>query len=176
MAIATRNGAQSGLTQEEARKKREQLARGNAQAPSAVEMNSFIFDLVAMQSSLGMAPFSARRIPLAHLYEMRTDAVLAFAALFARMPLLSARWFFECKSARKAAFMTEALKQIYGRFVLQWTSKWDFGWQALVKQFRQVAPDWTFIDSSKPEAGPQQIWDEGDIPAVIWEPFVPLKP
>jgi hypothetical protein len=78
--------------------------------------------------------------------EMRTDALLRFAQLVSLVPIFTGKWRIECASARKAAFVDEALRRIIGRLIMQFYESWNFGWQAEVKQFGLMSPSWTFID------------------------------
>jgi hypothetical protein len=48
----------------------------------------------------------------------------------------------------------------------------------MVKEFGLTDPSWTYIDKDA-EGGPAavRVWDGGpQVPALVWEPFVPLRP
>jgi hypothetical protein len=155
-------------------KLREQLARD--QAPSARTRTEY-FDPSVFVSRHGR-PYSSLKLPISTMLEMRTDALLRFAQLVALVPIFTGKWRIECASARKAAFIDHALRQIIGRLFLQFYESWNFGWQAEVKQFGLMSPSWTFIDREA-EGGPadKPVWDGGpNVPALVWEPFVPLRP
>jgi hypothetical protein len=38
-----------------------------------------------------------------------------------------------------------------------------------------MVPGWTYVDVRRP-ASVGQVWDEGGYPALVWEPFVTLRP
>src|SRR3954469_11392356 len=123
-------------------------------------------------------PYSSRRLPISTLEEMRTDALLRFAQLISLVPIFTGKWKIECTSARKAQFIDHALRQIIGRLWLQAFESWNFGFQALVKEFGLTNPDWTFLDKDA-DGGPRMapVWDGGpEVPALVWLPFVPLSP
>lgn len=144
------------------------------QAPDA-KTRTPLFDMVGLQGYLGK-PFSSRRISLNQMYEMREDAVLAFAQLMSMVAILTGKWEIQCNDARKAAFIDNSLRRIYGRLILQFFLARDFGFQALVKQFGLMKPDWQYVDKNDPD-GPKvkKVWGEA-VDALVWEPFVPLKP
>jgi hypothetical protein len=154
------------------RRLREQLVRD--QAPSARQRSEY-FDVSRFSSR---HPYSARRIPINTLLEMRVDAILRFAQLVALVSIFTAKWRIESPSARKAAFVDHALRRIIGRLIVQFYESWNMGWQALVKEFGLMDPGWQFIDREA-RGGPaaKPVWDGGpQVPALVWEPFVPLHP
>jgi len=156
------------------RKLREQLLRD--QAPSARTRTNY-FDPSVFSSRYGR-PYSSRRLPISTLLEMRTDAILRFAQLTALVSIFTAKWHIECSNARKAAFLDHALRRIIGRLIIQYFECWNFGWQALVKEFGLMSPSWQYIDRDA-KGGPRaaSVWDGGaEVPALVWEPFVPLRP
>jgi SPP1 gp7 family putative phage head morphogenesis protein len=155
-------------------KLRDQLVRD--QAPSARTRTEF-FDPAVFVSRHGR-PYSSLKLPVSTMKEMRTDALLRFAQLVSRVPIFTGKWRIECASARKAAFVDEALRRIIGRLIMQFYESWNFGWQAEVKQFGLMSPSWTFIDrEAEGGAAARPVWDGGPgIPALVWEPFVPLRP
>jgi hypothetical protein len=154
------------------RRLREQLVQD--QAPSARQRSEY-FDVSRFHSR---HLYSARRIPINTLLEMRVDAILRFAQLVALVSIFTAKWRIESPSARKAAFLDHALRRIIGRLIVQFYESWNMGWQALVKEFGLMDPGWQFIDREArggPSAKP--VWDGGpQVPALVWEPFVPLHP
>jgi hypothetical protein len=145
------------------------------QAPSSRTRTNY-FDPSAFVSRHGR-PYSSRRIPIYTLLEMRTDAIMRFAQMVALVSIFTAKWKIECSNARKAAFIDNALRRIIGRLITQYFESWNFGWQAMVKEFGLMVPGWTYIDV-KAEGGPRSapVWQEGGYPALVWEPFVPLRP
>src|SRR4051794_14317362 len=158
----------------EIQKLREQLTRD--QAPSARTRTEF-FDPNVFVNRHGR-PYSSLRLPISTLTEMRTDAILRFAQLTALVSIFSAKWHIDCSDARKAAFVDQALRRVIGRLIIQFFDSWNYGWTALVKEFGLINPGWTFIDRDA-EGGPKAapVWDGGpEVPALVWEPFVPLRP
>lgn len=154
----------------EVSKLREQLLVD--QAPSARSRTNY-FDPTVLVRRHGR-PYSSLRIPISTLMEMRTDAILRFAQLVALVSIFTAKWRIECSNPQKAAFIDKALRRIIGRLIVQYFESWNFGWQAMVKQFGLMNPGWTYIN----EAGKSvPVWDGGpEVPALIWEPCVPLRP
>jgi SPP1 gp7 family putative phage head morphogenesis protein len=155
-------------------KLREQLIRD--QAPSS-RARTEIFRPGRFVQRYGR-PYSSRRLPISTLEEMRTDALLRFAQLISLVPIFTGKWKIACTNARKAQFIDHALRQIIGRLYLQCFESWNFGFQALVKEFGLTVPDWQFLDKDA-AGGPKMapVWDGGpEVPALIWLPFVPLSP
>lgn len=156
------------------KKLRDQLTRD--QAPSARTRTDY-YDPSVFVSRHGR-PYSSQKLPINTLYEMRTDALLRFSQLIALVSIFTAKWRIECSSARKAAFIDAALRRIIGRLLMQFFESWNFGWQSLVKEFGLMSPGWTYIDKDA-SGGPASalVWDGGpEVPALVWEPFVPLRP
>lgn len=144
------------------------------QAPKA-KTRTLIYDLAGLQGFVGR-PFSSQHISLRQMYEMREDSVLAFAKLVSMVAVLNGKWSIECRDARKAAFLDAALRRIYGRLTLQFYMADDFGFQALVKEFGLMKPGWQFLNKEA-AGGPkvEDVWNQ-DVDALVWEPFVPLRP
>jgi hypothetical protein len=123
-------------------------------------------------------PYSSRRLPISTLEEMRTDALLRFAQMISLVPIFTGKWHIQCADARKAQFIDHALRQIIGRLILQFFESWNFGFQAVVKEFALTNPSWQFLDKEAP-GGPKMVpvWDGGpEVPALVWDQFVPLSP
>jgi hypothetical protein len=106
--------------------------------------------------------------------EMRTDAIMRFAQLVALTSIFSAKWKINCTNARKAAFLHQALRRVIGRLIIQYFESWNFGYQAMVKEFGLMVPGWLYVDPETGESAP--VWDEGGYPALVWEPCVTLRP
>jgi hypothetical protein len=146
------------------------------QAPS-VRRRSQYFELSSFVSRYGR-PYSSRRLPINTLDEMRGDALLRFAQLVSLVPIFTGKWKIECTNPRKAQFIDHALRRIIGRLIMQLFESWNFGFQTLVKEFVLLNPGWQFVDRDS-EGGPKlvSVWDGGpEVPALIWDPFVPLPP
>lgn len=156
------------------KKLRDQLTRD--QAPSARTRTDY-YDPSVFISRHGR-PYSSLKLPIVTLMEMRTDSLLRFSQLIALVSIFTAKWRIECSSARKAQFIDMALRRVIGRLLMQFFESWNFGWQALVKEFGLMSPSWTYIDKDA-AGGPTSrlVWDGGpEVPALVWEPFVPLRP
>jgi hypothetical protein len=123
-----------------------------------------------------LSKFDVQRIPISRLRLMRRDPMIAFALFFIQAQLLRARWSIKCPDAQVAAFVDNALREIWPSLVMNYMNKLTFGWQAAVKRFALTNPDWTYIDSNNPNATESPVWDNGTIQAVTWKPFVPLPP
>jgi SPP1 gp7 family putative phage head morphogenesis protein len=52
----------------------------------------------------------------------------------------------------------------------------DFGFSAVVKRFEQGNPHAIYIDPNDPEQKEKPVWDEGNVDALLWKPFVALPP
>lgn len=142
------------------------------QAPSSRSRTNY-FDPSVFVSRHGR-PYSSRKLPISTLMEMRTDAIMRFAQVVALTSIFTAKWKIECADARKASFVDNALRRIIGRLIIQYFESWNFGWQAMVKEFGLTNPGWQYIDPKTGMSAP--VWDEGGLPALIWEPFVTLRP
>jgi hypothetical protein len=157
----------------EVQRLREQLLRD--QAPSA-RARTQVFDPGAFVSRYGR-PYSSQKLPINTLREMRTDATIHFAQMTALVSIFSAKWTIESSSARKASFIDHALRKIIGRLIVQYYESWNFGFQALVKQFGLMNPGWEFLDKdAEGGASMKPVWDGGPYPALVWEPFTMLAP
>src|SRR3970040_1141561 len=118
-------------------------------------------------------PFNVTRIPLSKLEQMRRDPIIAFGLMFVKVPLIRANWHIDSVDPQRAAFIENALRMIYGRFVLAYLNCLDYGYSPIVKRFEYANPDWTYLDPITNEE--KQVWPEG-INALIWKPFIPLNP
>ena len=135
------------------------------------------YSLNQLFNSLGARPYSSRRIPINTLYDMRTDAILRFASLVALTPLFSGKWKIECRNPQLAAFIDKALRRLIGRLYLQFAESHNFGFEGLAKQFGLLEPGWEYIDTTGDETQVKPVWDGGpNNPALVWEPFVGLRP
>lgn len=116
-------------------------------------------------------PFDNTRLPFTKLYQMRRDPMIAFGLLFAKLPLVRAPWYIKCSDARIAAFVDNALRAIYGRFIFQYCNCLDFGFAPMEKRFETIKPTWKY------EKGGQtlDVWDS-KVEALVWKAFTPLKP
>lgn len=144
-------------------------------APSTRKRSSQYIFWEDIGTKLGQ-PFNFTNIPISKLYEMKRDPTIAFAMHYARVPILSAPWRIEGNNPQVNAFIENSLKEIYASFVLDYLNSWDFGYQAEVKRFKKIIPEWTYVDPKNPEAGEQRVWDYGNIEAIVWDKFVPLPP
>lgn len=150
---------------------RQQLLRD--QAPS-VRSRSNYFD-PSVFAARHRRPYSSRNLSIETMMEMRTDALLRFSQLIALVPLFTSKWRIECSDARKAAFVDKALRRIIGRFIVQAYESWNFGFQAVVKQFALMNPGWEYLDKETGKTKP--VWDGGsEVPALVWDSFVTLNP
>lgn len=120
--------------------------------------------------------FDVTRIPISRLRQMRRDPMIAFALFFIKAQLMRSRWMIQCSDAQVAAFIDNALREIYPSLVQQHMLKLDFGWSSMVKRFTKGNPDWTYFDPADEVAPERRVWDEGSIEAILWKPFVALPP
>ncbi len=129
----------------------------------------------AMSDLLGQ-PFDATRISLSKLEQMQRDPILAFGLMFTKVPLIRAPWYIRCTDAKRAAFVDNCLRRIYGRFILSYTNSFSFGYSAMVKRFELENPTWTYVDRDDPEQPELPVWDSKSVDALIWKPFLALNP
>ena len=145
------------------------LRKGSADtAPTAQAATN-----ITPQASLSQLTggFDVTRIPLPRLKQMMRDPMIAFGLFFIRAQILRARWSIESSNPQIAAFVDNALREIWAPFVSTYLMKLGFGYQAMVKRFELAQMlDWTYFDgnSEKP------VWSEGAVQPLIWKPFVPL--
>lgn len=120
-------------------------------------------------------PFDVSRIPLSKLEDMRRDPMLAFGLMFVKVPLVRAPWYIKSSDARRAAFVDNALRRIYGRFILAYCNSLDYGFSPIVKRFEEAENiDWTYFDTEAQEDKP--VWESKTVKPVIWKPFTALNP
>lgn len=119
-------------------------------------------------------PFDMVRIPLSKLEQMRRDPMLSFGLAFVKVPLIRAPWYIKCSDPRIASAVENALRPIYGRFIMAYTNSFDYGFSPMVKRFQLESPDWTYIKSAdEPSA---RVWADGYPQMVTWKPFTSLNP
>lgn len=138
--------------------------------PSTQTMTGRWVDWGNAEDILGQ-PFDNTRLPFTKLYQMRRDPMIAFGLLFAKLPLVRAPWYIKCSDARIAAFVDNALRAIYGRFIFQYCNCLDFGFAPMEKRFETIKPTWKY------EKGGQMldVWDS-KVEALVWKNFTALKP
>lgn len=159
---------------EEAQKIAKALRSQKDNAPAAQAATN-----VLPQASLDQltSRFDVTKIPISRLKQMMRDPMIGFALFFIRAQIMRARWSIQCSDAQVAAFVDQALREIYPSYVSQYLMKLPFGYQAMVKRFEtRPGLDWTYadpLDESNPE---KLVWDEGAIDPLIWKPFAALPP
>lgn len=159
---------------EELKRLRKSLSSGDRSPSTRAQAYQFVY-WKQIGDQLGQ-PFDSTKIPISKLYQMRRDPMIAFALHYIKVPLIQAPWFIKCEDAQIAAFVDNALRRIYARYVLQHCQSLDFGFSAIVKRFELGMPNGTYIDPKDPEESEKPIWSEGNIEAVLWKPFVGLPP
>lgn len=148
-------------------------------APPPEERSGGLLGYLAQRDFLygvGGNSYSSRRITINQRYEMRADAIIALSNLASMTPMLTAKIYVRCRNPQKAAGLEQAIKRIYHTFVVQAFEAANFGWQAMVKEFGLMRPDWLYIDRTGDGPQVKKVWDNGDIPMLVWEPFVTLRP
>jgi hypothetical protein len=125
-----------------------------------------------------MQPFDVERVPVNKLRQMRRDPMIAFGLWYIKSSLVKANWNIDAKdrngpNAQVAAFIDEALREIYARLVMQYLLSLDFGFSAIIKRFKQDIPSGQFLDEN---GKLQPVWSEGNVQAIMWKSFVPLLP
>lgn len=143
-------------------------------APSTRQQTTWV-NWELLGQTLGQ-PFDTTKIPYSKLYQMRRDPMIGFGLHYIKTPLINAQWYIECEDAQVAAFIDNALRQIYGRLIQQYCLSLDFGFSAIVKRYELENPDWVYVDPQDPEGGTKRVWDEGNVDAIVWKDFVPLRP
>lgn len=127
------------------------------------------------ESYLGQ-PFNANTIPISKLEQMQRDPILAFGLMFIKVPLIRAPWYIKSEDPQRASFIDNALRRIYGRFILSYTNSLSFGYSPMVKRFETMVPDWTYIEKSDIEGVEKPVWEDKSVEAIVWRPFLSLNP
>lgn len=127
------------------------------------------------ESYLGQ-PFNVNTIPISKLEQMQRDPILAFALMFIRVPLIRAPWYIKSEDPQRAAFIDNALRRIYGRFVLSYTNCLAYGYSPMVKRFETIVPDWKYVNTKDSEARSFDVWEDKTVEAIVWKPFLSLNP
>jgi hypothetical protein len=167
--FAETNG--SGLVNAE--KLRRRLAQDRR--PSTRTQSDQWVNWSSMSDVLGQ-PFDSTRIPISKLEQMQRDPMLCFGLMFVKVPLIRAPWYIQSEDPQRAAFIDNALRQIYGRLILSYSNCFSFGFSAIAKRFEYATPDWKFIDKNQEHQPESDVWPDKDVQAVIWKPFMPLNP
>ena len=129
----------------------------------------------SMSDVLGQ-PFDMTKISLSKLEQMQRDPILSFGLMFIKVPLVRAPWYIRCTDAKRAAFVDNCLRRIYGRLILSYTNCFSFGYSAMVKRFEYENPDWTYVDRDNPDQPELPVWDSKSVDALVWKPFLALNP
>ena len=129
----------------------------------------------SMSDLLGQ-PFDMTKISLSKLEQMQRDPILSFGLMFIKVPLVRAPWYIRCTDAKRAAFVDNCLRRIYGRLILAYTNCFSFGYSAMVKRFEYENPDWTYVDRDNPDQPELPVWDSKSVDALVWKPFLALNP
>ena len=125
------------------------------------------------QAELLGQPFDSAFIPLSKLEQMRRDPILAFGLMFCKVPLVRAKWRINCADPRIAAAVDNALRPVYGRFILAYLNSLDYGFSPMVKRFKLEKPNWTYEDGDGNE---QPVWPDKMVNMITWRPFLALNP
>lgn len=161
-------------TPDEAAKISAKLRGRKDNAPGAMASTN-----VLPQASLNQLTnqFDVTRIPIGKLEQMVRDPTIAFARYFIRAQILRARWMIQCSDAQVAAFVDQALREIYAPFVTAWLQRHDYGFQAMIKRFEtKPGLDWTYadpLDETNPE---KPVWDQQAIDPLIFKAPAVLHP
>jgi hypothetical protein len=155
---------------------RKQLAPD--QGPSTKDQSSMLVQWDRVLGTIGTNPFDSTNISFEQMYQMRRDAMLSFALHYRRVPLVRAKWSIKCERADIASFIDNALRRIIGRYIMQDTQRYDFGFQPMIKRFSLETPDWMYVDpkESDPTKSYKRVWDNGPVKALVWDNFLPLPP
>lgn len=168
--FADTNG--DGKSAAEIRKYAKRLAQDRRFASTQGQTGGWV-NWGSMAEYLGQ-PFDVTKIPLSKLEQMRKDPILAFGLMFVKVPLVRAKWDIECSDPQRAAFVKNALGQIYGRFILAYCNSFDYGYSPIIKRFEYMVPDWKYI---VPETYKEEdVWPDKNIKALVWKPFIPINP
>jgi len=141
------------------------------QAPSS-RQQSYSYQFFHEQvGSLGN-PYDITRIPISVLEQMQRDPMIAFGMHFIKLPIIRSNWYIKCERPDIATFIDNSLRRILSTYINQRFQALYFGFAPIVKRFQYEMPTWKYYD-------PQQekevlAWDEGNIKAITWKPFVNL--
>lgn len=123
-----------------------------------------------------LSKFDVQRIPLSRLRQMRRDPIIAFALYFIQAQLLRSRWSIKCSDPQVAAFVDNALREIWPSLVQIYMNKLTFGYQPTLKRFTLANPDWTYVDTTQQAGSEKPVWDNGSVQATVFKKFVGLPP
>lgn len=157
---------------EAAIKRGKQIVNRREQGPTLAQQTDSYRFFDQQINALGQ-PYDVTHIPIDVLDIMQRDPMIAFGLHFKRVPLIRANWHIKCEDARIAAFIDNALREIYPRLVAQFYRSRNFGFSPVVKRFKQQNPDWKFLDASISD-NELDVWPDQDIDAVVWNNFTPL--
>lgn len=141
----------------------------NEQAPSA-RAQSDQYRFFQEQISVLGQPYDVTRIPISVLQQMQRDPMLAFGLHFIHLPIMRANWYVKCERPDIAAFMDNAWRRIHAHYVSQRQQAMVFGFAPIVKRFQLEIPNWTY----EVEGEQKKVWNNGNINAITWKPFVGL--
>lgn len=164
----------STVPEEQDRLKIVRSIEGKEQAPSSRSQATTWVSWKNLGRRLGQ-PYDAEQIPYSKLRQMRRDPMIAFGLHYIKTPLVRAQWRIECEDAQIAAFIDYAWRKVHARFMFQRSLALDFGFVPMVKRFELDLPLATYRDPESPDT-PKPVWAEGNVPALVWKPFVALPP
>lgn len=104
--------------------------------------------------------------------QIRRDHMVSLGLHLIAMGLLKAQWYFECDSARVAAFADNLIRPIYGRLILTVLRYLWAGYSPAVKNFETINPNWTFRE----DGISKKVWDTPNVDALVYRSITPLKP
>lgn len=120
-----------------------------------------------------LGEFDPDHITYEQMYMMRRDPMIKMAQNYILAPLANAPWRCEAPDptdpdqARQAAFAEQALQDIYISAIKGYFTKLDFGHTAMIKRFKKINPEWTFMNPVTNELEP--VWEDEDIQAIVWD-------
>jgi hypothetical protein len=141
----------------------------NEQAPSARAQTDAYRFFQEQMDVLGR-PYDVTRIPISICEQMQRDPMFAFGLHFIHLPVMRANWYIKCERADIAAFVDNAWRRIHAQYVQQRQQAMVYGFAPIVKRFELDQPNWTYED----EGETKKVWDNGNVNAIVWKPFVGL--
>jgi len=126
----------------------------------------------AMLTSL-LGEFDPEYIGYRRLYAMRRDPMVQMGLHYLKAPLIKSQWHVECEDPQIAAGVDKIIRNVYGNYMRTGLTKFDFGYQAAIKQFVLGNIEGTYEDE---DGAVKEIWADKNIKPVVLDKLIPLPP
>lgn len=120
-----------------------------------------------------LGDFDPEHITLKDRYKMRTDSMIQMGLHYSKVPLITADYQFQCEDPQIAAAVKEAYDAIHIPLMRSSLVRYDFGFQACVKDWELGSLDGTFVNEDG-EMVP--IWPYRNVKPVMMKAPIQLLP